>query len=311
MKLIFLAILVTALVGCKNSAEDPVDGTEVSENAQSIGDVMASIDEMGKFPGDITRYDSQSVEKMFARYFPADLQNQSYAGFRLWAPEAQAASCSGSTSSGFDTCGTTGANKIVRTFNGCTLRDSISFTGTVTLTWTGAVNCNTTGNGSSITRVPNFTVQGRRSANLAVTKTGASGQVLVRGASANDYTFASDGINRKFTRNGNTIFDHTSSTGTSFVITGASSRAGRVIQSGSLRIKNNVSNVTCTYTANNVTWGTAACNCPTSGSWTGSTNCDDGNGHLTTSTLVINGCGTGKYTEGNETTDVTFDRCGI
>ena len=177
-----------------------------------------------------------------------------------------------------------------------------------------ALNCVLGGGADSnetITRVPNFTAQGRRDASLVVSKTGSIGQRLtwVSGSgSAKVFNFASDGINRKFTNSSNvSTFDFTSSTFGNIQITGTN-RSGRVMTGGILRVRDNINNVTCDYVPTNVTWAVPACNCPSQGSW--SATCTRADSSTYSTSLVINGCGIGLYTEGSSTNDVKFDRCG-
>jgi hypothetical protein len=51
-----------------------------------------------------------------------------------------------------------------------------------------------------------------------------------------------------------------------------------------------------------VSW-TSSCNCPSSGSWSGS--CSDGNSF----SISITGCGSANLTLGEESSSVLFDRC--
>lgn len=299
-----LGLVLIFMLGCKGAEENTVDGTEVSENAQQIGDVMASIDEFGGKNSSTIVLFNKSLNQSFARVFPQDSQFNSISQILL--PQAWAASCTDYSSFTW-TCD--GTNKITHAYNGCTVFGSVIFSGSVTYEWINSgANCLMNGNTSRIRRTPNITVTGRRGATLTITKTGSIGQELARGASADDLSFTSDGINRKFTTSANQVlFNHTTKTSTAIALNKAA-RLGRVITSGGLEVKNNISNVTCTYSPTNVTWGSGSCNCPTSGSWSG--NCNDGNGHNSTTSLVITGCGTGTYSEGTETSSVTFDRCG-
>jgi hypothetical protein len=80
-------------------------------------------------------------------------------------------------------------------------------------------------------------------------------------------------------------------------------REGRSLSGGTLRVTNNVNQVTCDFSPTNVTWGSPYCNCPTAGS--GSATCSTGPGV----TLSLTGCGTGTLTSGTLSQSVTFDRC--
>ncbi len=303
MKLIFL-ILTGSIVfsGCKKAEVDT--SADIQESAQQVGDVMASVDEAGGSTGTIasmkdTERMQNSVRQSFVRFAPNEINESAIA--QLFLPQANASTCSGA---GFAACS---GSSIVRSFNGCTVGTAV-FSGDVTLTWSnGNTNCSMGSTpGARITRVPNFTVSGRRSAVLTVSKTGTIGQriELVTAAGANSVSrFSNDGINRKFTLASTTLFDQTTATSGDITITGTT-RSNRIMSGGSLNVTNNVSAVVCNYVPTNVTWAGTTCNCPVSGSWAGS--CSNGK----SVTLDITGCGTANYTEGSDTQAVSFDRCG-
>jgi hypothetical protein len=246
---------------------------------------------------------------MVAKYAPNDEPHvQPITQFAAWAnsplmkillPTAEATSCSGYGFGGCTVAGGGGAT-ITRSFGGCTV-GSAQFTGDVTLSFTNS-SCKMLVNGDKIERNPNIAVSGRRSAILVISKSGSYGQRLTR-TSASAFTFSSDGVTRKFTANGQTLYDQTTSTVTDITVTGAS-RASRTLSGGTLRVVNNLTSQVCDYTPNAVQW-VSACNCPMSGTWTGS--CTGGK----TSTLTFTStCGTATYTEGDETQTVALDRCG-
>ena len=303
MKLIFL-ILTASIVflGCKKA--EVTTEADIEESAQQIGDVMASIDESGGSSGAIaTMKDTErmqnSVRKSFARFAPTELSESRIA--QLFLPQAHASTCSGS---GFASCS---GSTIVRSFAGCTVGTAV-FSGDVTLTWSnGNTGCSIVATpGARITRVPNFTVTGRRSASLTVSKTGSIGQQieLVTAAGTNSVTrFSNDGINRTFSVGSTVLFNQTTATSGDITITGTT-RASRVMNGGSLNVTNNINATVCNYVPTNVTWAGTSCNCPVSGSWSGS--CNNGK----SVTLEITGCGTANYTEGSDTQAVSFDRCG-
>lgn len=288
--------------GCKKA--EVAATTDIQETAQQIGDVMASVDETGGSTGSIasmkdTERLQNSVRQSFIRFAPNDINENMIA--KLFLPQANAAGCG---TASFAPCS---SNVIIRSFNGCTVGSAV-FSGDVTLTWAGGLGSCSMGTtpGATITRVPNFTVTGRRSASLAVTKTGAFGQriELVTAAGTNSVVkFTNDGINRVFSIGSTILFNQTTATSGDITVTGTS-RSSRVMSGGSLNVTNNLNAVVCNYVPTNVTWAGGTCNCPTSGSWSGS--CSDGK----TTTLVITGCGTANYTEGSDTEAVTFDRCG-
>ncbi len=285
-----LALLATQ--GCGKSDEN----TDIEEAGQQLGDVMASIDESGGSSGSLAQLEWDS-RKVFARHAPGDLVDSGW--LDAFLPRAHAATCYGSST--FSSCS---SNAITRTFGGCTI-GSATFSGTVELTWSDASvdnTCQMAASGHSVTRVPNFTVTGRRGATLSVSKTGSVGQRITRGASAGSFTFSNDGIRRVFTgAGGATLFDYTTSTTSDITVTGAS-RASRVLNGGTLRVANNLNGVSCDLSPSSVSW-TSSCNCPSSGSWSGS--CSDGNSF----SISITGCGSANLTLGEESSSVLFDRC--
>ena len=300
-KFIILLCLVFTF-GCKKNSDDA--GNDIQESAQQVGDVMASIDESGGSSGSLAQMQFEnSMQKTFARYAPDDKPVVG-AFAQLALPSAEAASCYGS---GFGACGGTSGTTIVRNFNNCTV-GSASLSGDVTLVWGGgATACSLASPGQHITRVPNFTLSGRLGATLSVTKTSTIGQRLTwaSGTSTSKvFNFSNDGINRKFTApGGSVLYDQTTTVSGTITVTGTT-RANRVINGGgSLVVTNNLTANVCTYTPTNVTWDTTQCNCPTQGSWSGS--CSDGK----SATLTLTGCGLASYTEGSETTALSFDRC--
>lgn len=292
-----LLLCVLMIWGCKKSSTDE-SAEDVQENAQQVGDVMASIDESGGSSATLGYNENKYIEKTFERFAPGTYQ-QSFAS-KYVLPKAEAASCA---STGFATCN--GSGQIIRTFNGCTV-GAATFSGDVTLSWSNGATCAMGATGQHVTRVPNFTVTGRRNATLTVTKIGTNGQRLTwaSGAGASKvFNFTNDGISRVFTLGSTTLFDQTTTTTSPITVTGTA-RTSRVMTGGSLRVTNNLNTLTCDYVPTNVTWASGACNCPTSGSWSGT--CSNGR----STTLNITGCGTATYTEGTTTVDVTFDRCG-
>lgn len=169
-----------------------------------------------------------------------------------------------------------------------------TFNGTVTLTWGGtSSNCVLQNPGDTITRVPNFTVTGRRNATLTVSKTGANGHRLTWDSGVNAskvFKFTNDGIRRVFTGpSGTVLFDLTTTTTSQITVTGTA-RTSRVMNGGTLRVTNNVSGVTCDFSPSSVSWSAA---------------CSDGK----TSVLTHTGCGTANFTLGSTSTAVTLDRC--
>lgn len=270
--------------------------TDIDEIGQQVGDSMASVDESGGSSGTLAELDS--ARKFFKRRAPSEISDGWLETY--FEPSAYAATCAAAP--GFGSCT---SNAVTRTFADCTV-GSATFSGTVVNTWGGgATSCTLSGASQTITRVPAFTVTGRRGATLTVSKTGTVGQrlTLTSGSGASSvFSLTNDGIRRVFTNaSGATTFDFTTTTTSAITING-NSRTNRVLSGGSLRVTNNLSNVTCDYVPTAVTW-TSSCNCPTSGSWAGS--CSDGKN----TNLSLTGCGTASLTVGTVSTSVAFDRC--
>jgi hypothetical protein len=283
-----LVLLVLLLLSCSKK----VESGDIEEIAQQVGDVAASIDEAGGGNGSIA-LNERAIERTFARlaYGPSFYESI--------IPDAYAVTCGSSTFAGCS------SNGVTRTFAGCTVGGA-TFNGSVTLTWGGdSSGCVLQAIGATITRVPNFTVTGRRNATLTVSKTGAIGQRLTWDSGANAskvFKFTNDGIRRVFTSaSGDVLFDLTTTTTSDITLTGTA-RTSRVMNGGTLRVTNNGSGVTCDFVPSSVSWS-AGCNCPTSGSW--SATCSDGK----TSVLTHTGCGTANFALGSTSTEVTLDRC--
>ena len=87
-------------------------------------------------------------------------------------------------------------------------------------------------------------------------------------------------------------------------MTGAS-RATRVVSGGTLVITHNILRYSAALTPDALAWS-ADCNCPVSGSLSGSLS-----GSVSGSyTLEITGCGTAKLTARGKSSNITLDRCG-
>lgn len=288
--LVSLAAFVLTACKAKNGGSISTEGLEV---AQQVGDFMASTDEYGAGSSTIALSEKE-VRRYFAQYAPNEVGESLFS--RLLLPEAWAASCAQVS---FAACS---SNQRVKNFSGCTIGGA-TFSGNVTLAWSNS--CAITAVNDYATRSPNLTVTGRLGSTLSITKTGTDGQRLQLAASGPPkvYNFTSDGINRKFTRADNTVLmDFTTTTVSAITVTGGD-RSGRKMTGGSIQIRNNINSVTCTYSPSDVTW-TSDCNCPVSGSWSGS--CSDGH----TASVVLSGCGTATVNFDDTSESITFDRCG-
>lgn len=286
--LLSVLFLITVLSGC-NKNKDEATVTDITESGQQVGDVMASIDESGgNATGSISVHELESARRTFARWGATD---QEFSLAQWLIPESHAASCSSAV---FSSCSSGSRTK---SLSSCTI-GSATFSGSIDLTFSDN-SCSMAANGATVTRVPNFTVTGRRGGTLTVEKTGTYGQRITKGTSS--LTFENDGIRRSFNISGQTLFDFTTTTTSPVTITGTS-RSGRTLSGGSLRITNNSTSASCTISPSNVTY-TSTCNCATSGTWSGT--CSDGSSF----SMELSGCGSASLTIGSESQSVTFDRC--
>lgn len=194
---------------------------------------------------------------------------------------------------------------IIRNFNECTTLGTI-FTGNVKLSWSGQVLCLLFEINEFIKRDPDFIITGRLGATIKVKKISLDDQKLtwISGEGEDKvFRFESDGINRSYKALDNSImFDQTTSVVSPITVTGTN-RFNRKMSGGILRVRNNLTGDSCDYTPTDVLW-TPNCNCPTSGSWTGT--CSNSN----KSNLMITGCGTATFTDGSFRENVILDRCG-
>lgn len=293
IKTVIIFLLSATMISCKGKSDGGLISSEGLEIAQQVGDFMVSVDEFGAGNSSIALQD-KSIRTYFDRYAPNEMSESLFS--KLFLPEAWAASCSAAT---YSNCS---GSQRVKNFTNCTV-GSATFSGSVTLNWSTA--CSIASVGQYATRNPNLTVTGRLGSTLKITKTGTDGQRLQMAAAGPPkvYNFTSDGINRRFTDANNSVrMDFTTTTVSPITITGGD-RNGRVIANGSIQIRNNINSVTCTYSPNNVRW-TSDCNCPVSGSWSGS--CSDGH----TASVVLSGCGTATVSYDDVSESITFDRCG-
>lgn len=302
MKLKILVMMCFLVMFSCKKAEDSssysVDST--AESGQQVGDAMASVDEAGGSTNgsfsQMEQIEFKHAEKTFAR-LTSDEPQRGSSLLQLALPEAQAAVCS---LTGFSSCS---ANQKIKDFADCSTPGGGTLSGTVTLsfTGTGAATCTIPMNNDAVSRVPSFSITGLRGATFAVSAT-STGQTITR-VNATDFTFSNSGIRRTFvTPKGSTILDVTSSTASPITISGTT-RANRVMTGGGLTITNNLTSVSCTLAPSAVAWE-AGCNCPTSGSWSGS--CSD----ATSMSVAFSGtCGQATVTKGADSSTITMDRC--
>lgn len=293
IKACVVLVLALELLACSGAVENVSD---ISETAQQVGDISASVDELGGTTGQYALH--QESEKIFARLGGENrFLTVDWLSAQLFGDRAYAAACA--TSAILGACS---SNQKIRVFSGCTV-GTATFNGNVVLSYsnTGVGNCTMPTAGDYITRNPSLTVTGLRGATLTILKSGAEGQKVTR-QGGTSFLFTTDGIRRVFTNSeGESIFDFTTTTVSGLTVTGVN-RSGRVLNGGTLRILNNKTSESCDISPTNVQWE-ANCNCPTSGSWTGT--CAGGK----TMTLTYGSCGTAEFELDSNRGSVTLDRC--
>lgn len=284
-------VAILLIGGCNALNGEEGDSTnETQETGQQIGDKAASMDEA---LGGGSRM-LESARRTFARLSPGELVGDPTA--------AERTSCL--FNGGFSAC--PGAGPYVRTLTlgGCTLLGA-TFTGSISLTFNDTA-CQFDSTGDTISRAPDYTITGLFGGTFTVSKTGTNGDTVTKSATADTAVFTNDGTRRAFAKSGTTLFDFTTTTTSDITVTnttnGLAVRDGRVVNGGTLHLVNNLTAGTCDLSPDNLTWSDA-CNCPTSGSVTGT--CTAGTGTVAfTST-----CGVATVTLGSVTQTVILDRC--
>lgn len=280
---LFVAVVLSS---CSDS-EDETAATSLSSNdqiVQQIGEMMISVDESsGNSSGTIVRGYNNVVH-------PSSILNSH-----------TEATCSGVS---FAACA---SDSRVKNFGGCTLAGGLlTVDGNVTLTFvgTGAASCTMPTIGDMVMRVPAYSASLPSGAGIfTVAALTASGQILTR-TGASSYEFNNTGVRRTFTgNNGSVALDMTTQTTSDITLTG-NSRLNRTITGGSLQLTNNLNSQVCTVSPNAVTWTSANCGCPTSGTWTGSCSTGENINVAFTST-----CGSVGVSFGATSKTLTLDRC--
>lgn len=296
--LVLMAIVCNLILGCGASEQVSFgEANTPAEVASQIGDVMATIDEAGRGTTAIAHF-VPAFNNSSSKHAAVD--NLMFALF----PQVQAATCN---TAEFSTCS---ANSVLRNFNSCTIGGYV-LAGSVAMSWTGGANCVMSGAGQAIRITPNYTIAANNMS-LSATKTGTYGTILTWATGSGTtrvFSYVNDGINRSLSSNGTVLLSLNTRTVTPLTVTG-NTRGSRILSSaasGALEIVNATSGETCTFQPVSVAWGTANCNCATSGQWTGTCTA------MGNFSMIITGCGVASisYTESgvakNQT--VSLDRC--
>lgn len=282
LKSVCALVIMMGFSACDNSDDEIMTSESSNLMIQQIGESMVSLDESsGNSSGTM-------------------MVNNPMAIVRTSILEA---SCNGAS---FGACGATASATAVKNFNGCTIVGGlVSVSGSVSLTFagSGANACTMPLVGDSVSRVPAFTASLPGGAGSFAMTALSTGQTLTRTASST-FAFSDSGIRRVYTAgNGSVVADMTTSTTSDISISGTT-RTDRVVNGGSIQITDNLNSQSCTVTPNNVAWTSTSCNCPTSGTWTGSCTTNESIAVEYTST-----CGRVNSTIGSTSKTLTIDRC--
>jgi hypothetical protein len=281
LKLTFFSLCLAVVAGCGDGLAADV------ELANATGDAMANLDEA-------SIGSSLALQELPIRQTPDFLKPSLKR--RVWDalfPSAYADSC---WTEPFTACASGGET---RTFSGCNIGlDTID--GTVTLAFSDP-SCSMLAATDSVTRTGDFTVTGFEGGTLTVTSPGGGQELTNNG----NLAYQVLGMERVATGpDGKELFDISSSTTSDLGVTGLT-RATRVVNGGTLVIQHNLLNYSAALSPQHLAWSTT-CNCPVSGSWTGTLS-----GSRTGSyTLEITGCGTAALTVGDASESIILDRCG-
>ncbi len=198
---------------------------------------------------------------------------------------------------GFSTCA---AGVETRTLSSCNI-GPLSLNGSVTLTWSDP-SCVLVAAGDSVTRTGDFTISDYQGAMLSITSPGGGQQLSVNGTG---YAYKVLGMKRVATTAGGvTLFDISTSTTADIGVSGVS-RATRVVNGGTLVVEHNILHYGVALTPDELAW-TADCNCPVSGSLSGTLSGNASGSY----TLEMTGCGTAKLTVDGKSDSIVLDRCG-
>ncbi len=258
------ALLITA--NCAKSTEDVVADNEpasgISESAVSEAGAHATASEGAASP--------------MISELSEDFQNMDYVDPQSSGVHAYAA-CSFTTNR--STCA---SNVSTIAWAGCTLGSSATLSGGWTETWsagfcvngampgpltTGAnVNRVTTGSGEVLSTPLGATLTTSTTAHTAYDTTAISGSGITISNSAGTRTVLINGLHKVLVGpKGKTWFDHSIVSNPGLTLTGTRAAATRVI-SGTSTLYHNLAKYTAAHTFAAVTWGSATCCYPTSGS---------------------------------------------
>jgi len=283
------ALAIGVMAGCRKEPSGNDDG----QIGAAVGEMMASLDESAQ--GNVT---ADLLPLLPALRIPDALRGSLWhrAALALF-PSAEAATCG---EAAFSACS---AGIRTRTFSSCSLASVATLDGSVSLAFTARPLCTLAVAGDAVTRSASFSVTGLYGGMLTVTSPGG-GQTLTQTAAGFEYKVG--GMERTLTgAAGRTLFDITTRTTTPLAITG-SSRADRVIVSGTLEVTHHLAGYGVSLTPDHLAWS-ASCNCATSGRLTGlvSGGARDGK----SATVELTGCGEADVTIDGQTESITLDRC--
>lgn len=278
-----LGLILAVGMGCKPSDDDTLSAKTV-ETIETAVDEFAAFDEMSSSDGNFSLLHRQKGD--FEKLYPSPgIQDL------LGIPDAHAATCS--TTFSYACSGSV----MTQNWSDCTL-GLARLNGSVTYTFSSGCTVGITGD--TVTRVPSYSILGRRLGSIAVTAAGVIGQRVTKTGSG--FNFSNDGIRRKWTDNQAVVqSDVTTSTTSDLVFTGTN-RATRELVAGTLRVRDNLTGNVCDISPTSVNWS-ATCTCPVDGRISGS--CTDGKQF----SVQFQGCGVVTIQVGDESGPLAIERC--
>lgn len=229
-----------------------------AEAANAAGEQLAAIDE-GAVGSGIGFRDAPPAPPSPWKHDLIDLFTLPSAYAAVTCTQASSWMCTTMVPSGAP-AGTKSA--IVGDFSGGCTAGGITVTGKTEIDFS-TTNCHILTNGDYLIRFPNYTFTAL-GYTYSVSVPPGGGQKLTR-TGLSSLEFTNQGVERVGTDSKNkTLFDIKTTTGAPVTVSG-STRAGRVVNGGSIVVEHKLAGFTTTMVPNNLTW-TSGCNCPTSGS---------------------------------------------
>lgn len=260
---------------------------------------------------------TQALDPVVYASYRDNLQKNLYKNIaEFLIPSAYAISCSSGGSS-VSACSSASPYTIVRSYNNsCTIGSgSLALLGSTTYTYSSPL-CSIVGFDKTVTRTTNITLSGKKAGTVAITSDNVvdyrgnnigGGQKLTVNSTSGFYTLDVLGENRSMVSPAGTSVWNLSSRTTAPITVNGSSATGIVLSSsgGALEVIHNNAKYVLALSVNNLTFNNT-CNCPVSGSMTGTYS-----GSVQgTATITYSGCGTATISTSNgESQTVAVDIC--